>query len=243
MHDLSILLFTTIDLLRNELAKTGPFWWMVWNASLALIPAFLAIFFFKRTEQPRNTLSTLVFSVELGFVLLFLPNAPYVATDLVHFLENVRNSDHSLWSLLATEFPIYCGFVFLGLASYSFTEDRMLFALKRRFGKRGYTVGLVSIPLLCAIGIYLGRVARVNSWDILNKPLSIARSGGSAMSDLRMAKVILSMALLLFLVHQAYKLFHDGIRYRRAVRKASMRMDSQKLGHASGTLVPMTEKP
>src|ERR1700722_13360683 len=82
-----------------------PFWWMVWNATLALIPVVLSILFFKRKEQPGHVIRDITFGFEMALVLLILPNAPYVATDLVHFLETVRMGDTSLWKLLGTELP------------------------------------------------------------------------------------------------------------------------------------------
>ena len=214
------LLFTTVDLLRSELAKIGPFWWMLWNLALALIPVGLAMLFLKRSEQPKKGIRTVVFFLQLGLILLFLPNAPYVATDLIHFLDKVRVSDISLWHLMATEFPLYVGFVLLGLTSYSFTIDRILFALRKRFGRTAYWSGLVLLPILNAIGVYLGRVARFNSWDILQSPLNIARSGRTAMLDSRMLRIILGMSILLFVVHQFYSILHDGIRHRRAAMKS-----------------------
>ncbi len=209
-----IKLFTTIELVRNELSKIGPFWWMFWNAGLALIPVALAVLFFKRREQPKRSTSSVGFALQVILILLFLPNAPYVATDLIHFLDKVRGTDISLWHLLATEFPIYVAFVLLGLISYSFTTDRLLFAFKRRFGKAIYRTAIVTIPVLSAIGVYLGRVARFNSWDILQDPLTIARSGKNAFMNPRMVKVILAMSLLLFAVHQFYRIVHDGLRVR-----------------------------
>jgi uncharacterized membrane protein len=207
-------LFAPIDLLRDELSKLGPFWWMAWNAALALIPVGLAVIFLKRSEQPKRRISTPVFLGQIFLIMLFLPNAPYIATDLVHFLETVRTTDLSLWHLLATQFPLYIAFVLLGIVCYAFTTDRILFAMRRRFGRSAYRVALFAIPILSSIGIYLGRVARFNSWDILNDPLHIARSSENAFADARIFKIVFSMALLLFLVHQLYKIFHDGLRVR-----------------------------
>jgi uncharacterized membrane protein len=209
-----VLLFSAIDLLRGELSKLTTFWWMLWNAMLAIIPVVFVVIFFKREDQPRRRLRNLTFAGELALVLLFLPNAPYVATDLVHFVETVRQSDVSLWKLLGTEFPLYVAFVLFGLVCYSFATDRLLYALEMRLGKRWYWIGLITIPLLSAIGIYLGRVARFNSWDILQDPKAILHSTRDAFDNLKVVKVILSMTGLLMIVHQVYKLIHDGIRVR-----------------------------
>jgi uncharacterized membrane protein len=207
------LLFSWIDL-HNKFQVLGPFWWMFWNAILAIIPAALAIIFFKREDQPRKGIRTFTFFFEVALVLLFLPNAPYVATDLVHFLETVRLTDIPLWKLLGTEFPVYVAFVLVGLLCYAFTTDRLIYAIRMRLGNVWHWIALFVIPILSAIGVYLGRVARFNSWDILSDPFAILTSSRTAFDSLRFIKVVVSIGVLLIIVHQVYKVFHDGIRFR-----------------------------
>ncbi len=192
---------------------------MVWNGILALVPAILAVVLFRRQDQPRRGLRNFTFFFEVGLVMLILPNAPYVATDLIHFLQNVRLSETSLWRLLGTEFPIYSTLVLFGLLCYSFTVDRLLHALGMRLGKSWRWAGLLAIPLLSAIGIYLGRVARFNSWDILSDPRAILHSSRTVIDQLRVIKVVGFMWVLLIIVHQVYKVFHDGVRYRMEQHK------------------------
>jgi uncharacterized membrane protein len=191
---------------------------MPWNTVLAISPALLAFLLLKRSDQPRHHSATIVFALRFGIILLFLPNAPYVATDLVHFLDTVRGTTVSPWKLLATQVPVYTAYVLIGLLSYGFTEDRLLRALHARLGRRAEVMGLVLLPLLSALGVYLGRVARFNSWDIFQQPVIIARSGGRAMGNLRTLEVIVTIAILLAAVHQLYRIFHDGLRYRRRAR-------------------------
>jgi uncharacterized membrane protein len=208
----------TIDTLHNSFKVFGTFWWMVWNGMLALLPALLAVLFFKREDQPRPAIRNITFAFELLLVLALLPNAPYVATDLIHFLESVRQTDLSLWRLLATQFPVYVGFVLFGLLCYCFTTDRLLYALKMRLGKAWYYVGLFLIPLVSSIGVYLGRVARFNSWDLFADPKAVIKSSQAVTENLRIVKVVLSIWLLLIFVHQVYRVMHDGIRARYRAR-------------------------
>ena len=209
------LLNAWIDFLRHEFqAHGGTYWWMAWNASLAVIPVVLAILFFKRGEQPRSSIRDITFVLELGIILLFLPNAPYIATDFVHFLETVRQGDDSLWQLLWDQFPIYFIFVLFGLTCYSFTVDRLLFAIRMRLGPVWAWAALIGIPLLSTIGIYLGRVARYNSWDILTNPRGIIHSSRGVFGESRVLSVLLAIWISLILVHQVYRTFHDGLRAR-----------------------------
>src|SRR5437763_12613221 len=103
-----------IELFHEEFLKLGTYVWMVWNAGLAFLPVLFSILFFKREAQPRRGIRNVTFGFEVALVLLFLPNASYVATDLIHFMETVRRSDASLWELLGKEFPIYASLVLFG---------------------------------------------------------------------------------------------------------------------------------
>ena len=83
---------------------------MVWNLYLAAIPALLAIALFRRPQRFGVTWM-------LGLVawVLFLPNAPYVLTDVVHMVDDLQVSPsrtHSI-EVLAT----YAVFFACGLAS------------------------------------------------------------------------------------------------------------------------------
>lgn len=200
---------------HDDVIRLGwPYWWMVWNLALAVIPLVLSILFFKREDQPRRIIRNITFGFEMALVLLILPNAPYVATDLVHFLETVRTGDTSLWKLLGTQLPIYALYVLIGLLCYSFTVDRLLYALRMRLGPRWAWAGFFCIPLLASIGIYLGRVARYNSWNVLTDPQGILFSSRSGIDEAKIAKVLIGMWIGLIFVHQVYRTFHDGIRVR-----------------------------
>jgi uncharacterized membrane protein len=218
---------------HDDLVKRWPFWWMVWNGGLALIPALMSLFFFRRKDQPRHGIRGLTFGFEMALVLLILPNAPYITTDLVHFLETVRMGDTSLWKLLGTELPIYMIFVLFGLTCYSFTVDRLLYALRMRLGKGWGWLGIFGIPLLSSLGIYLGRVARYNSWDVLTDPQGIIQSSWSSLDKMKIAKVLIGMWIGLILIHQIYRTLHDGI----VARLAEYRRDRNATGtrHSSAS--------
>ncbi len=199
---------------HDSIVQLGTFWWMVWNAALALIPVLLSFLFFNRGKQPRPFMRDITFFFEFVLVLLFLPNAPYIATDLVHFLETVRTADTSLWKLLGTQLPVYAVFVLFGLTCYSFSVDRLVYALQMRLGRTWAIAGILGIPLLAAIGVYLGRVARYNSWDILVDPRGIIDSSRSVLDQMKIAKVLVSMWIGLIFTHQVYRTFHDGLKVR-----------------------------
>jgi uncharacterized membrane protein len=145
-------------------ASDNPF--IVWNTFLALIPLALAFALFR--DGMRG--GALWWSGVVAWVLL-LPNAPYVLTDSVHLLDDIRASSNSTvyFGLL----PVYGAFFLVGFSSYVVS----LHLAHRFVAARGRAASWIAIELtlhaLCAIGIYLGRFVRLNSWDVVASPSSV----------------------------------------------------------------------
>ena len=106
--------------------------------------------------------------------LLFFPNAPYIVTDFYH-LDN--RPPVPMWydiGLIATYAFTGC---FLGLASLR-TMHELTERLLARLGIWGKMISwlFVAIALgLSALGIYLGRFGRFNSWDLFSNPFSVVK--------------------------------------------------------------------
>jgi uncharacterized membrane protein len=99
--------------------------------------------------------------------LLFLPNAPYLVTDLQHL--NWGGGVPLLYDVVLLFSAALCGLA-LGLVSLRWMQS----AVSERFGVwPGRAFGLLAV---CAagFGVYLGRVARWNSWDVLTQPAALA---------------------------------------------------------------------
>ena len=145
-------------------ALVGNVGWMGWNLVLALVPLGLARFLFGHRERP----AWLLWGGGAAFVA-FLPNAPYVLTDLLHLpadLDQVR----SPW-LAAALVAQYACLIGAGFLAYVLALVR----LERWLAGRGVSPGRVlaidlSLHALCAVGVLLGRVFRFNSWDLLTDP-------------------------------------------------------------------------
>lgn len=105
----------------------------------------------------------------LVLFVLFLPNGPYVVTDLVHLRSDVvqTSSDAAVYAGIL---PLYVVFIGLGFASYALALHEVG-AYLRRVGRSSW-VRRAELTLhgLCAVGVLLGRVARLNSWDTFASP-------------------------------------------------------------------------
>jgi uncharacterized membrane protein len=101
--------------------------------------------------------------------LLFLPNAPYILTDLIHLAPRPHVP---LWFILAL--LLSCAGTGAMLGYLSILDVHAV--VEEKFSKTtGWAVAISSL-LLCAFGIYLGRFLRWNSWDALANPLQLLRS-------------------------------------------------------------------
>ena len=105
-------------------------------------------------------------------VLLFiaiLPNAPYILTDIIHFYGAVR-AISSVWKITLVIVPTYILFIGIGWFAYVFS----LVNIRQYMGKNQLeayiTITEFTLHILCAIGIYIGRFIRFNSWSLVTEP-------------------------------------------------------------------------
>lgn len=145
--------------------------WMTWNLVLAAIPAALAVALFARPGRRGAW-----WWVGVAVFLLFLPNAPYLVTDLVHLRGDVVRAP-SDGVVLVGVLPLYGAFVAAGFGAYAVALAGVGAELDRRGLSRLRGLVVVGLHGLCAVGIVLGRVARLNSWEPFTEPVgSLERS-------------------------------------------------------------------
>ena len=137
--------------------------WMGWNAFLALVPLMLARFLFGHRERPRWLLIT------GGAVFVaFLPNAPYVLTDVLHLPRDLYYADGWVAAGLLVQ---YLTLFAVGFVAYVLSLVRLeRWLADRGVSRRAVLVTDLSLHALCAVGIVLGRVFRFNSWDLVTNP-------------------------------------------------------------------------
>jgi len=145
--------------------------WMTVNLLLAALPFVLALLLFV-PGRPR----TVAWWLGLGTFVVFLPNAPYVLTDVIHLSGQIRHSSSTLHvGLLVFE---YAAFMAVGLALYG----GCLFLLRRRLQVEGLErwrwPAELALHALCSVGIFLGRVLRLNSWDVVANPGRVLQYAG-----------------------------------------------------------------
>ena len=149
-------------LLAVRVGVTGsPFGlFLAWNLALAAVP-LVASTALVRLDRQRARAGALL---AVGAVwLLFLPNAPYILTDLVHL---APRPPAPYWYDLALLLSAAGTGLLAGYVSLADVQA----VVARRWGGRASWAVAVGALFLSAFGVYLGRVLRWNSWDVVAAP-------------------------------------------------------------------------
>jgi uncharacterized membrane protein len=148
---------------------------MLWNLFLAWIPyaCSLAAVVAARSSHPRRGVAVALAGAAW---LAFLPNAPYMTTDLFR-LRDLSSAPLFYDVLLLATFA-WSGCI-LGVAS--------LHAMRRVIASFtgpavAHAAALFFIGL-SGLGMYLGRMVRLNSWDLALRPHHVLSHAAGAMSS------------------------------------------------------------
>ncbi len=154
---------STAVLIEN---RGATFFFLAWNLLLAWIPYGLSAALGSWPEHPKGWLYK---SPLLLLWLLFLPNAPYLITDLIHLKPR---PPIPFWLDAATFFLFAFTGLLLALASLLQVQ---------RFLAQGISGGMTRLAIAfsigaCSLGLYLGRFLRWNSWDAILQPGEVIAS-------------------------------------------------------------------
>jgi uncharacterized membrane protein len=154
-------LFSAALIVVRYLYSSEPlFGGLIWNLFLACILFRLSIVVDDRHRAGTRPLRLLPLA---ALWLLFLPNAPYIITDFKHL---VPSPVVPLWvDVVVIAAPAWTGML-LGFLSLYLVQS----VVRSLAGARVAWVAAVAVLGLSSFGIYLGRVLRWNSWDVLTNP-------------------------------------------------------------------------
>jgi len=171
--------------------------WMTWNLILATVPLALAVPLFRHRGRRRAG-----WWLGLGLVVLFLPNAPYVVTDLVHLRGDVMAARSDL-AVVGGVLPAYAAFVVAGFVIYTLVlREAGLFLEAEGLGR--WRPGVeAAVHFVCAVGVVLGRVARLNSWEPVTEPHT---TGERVVSTLTWGAAPLAVAVLFVVIWAGHAL-------------------------------------
>ncbi len=157
------------------------------NLILAWFPLVFAslAFWLSEVRTPLRNAAAIACAV---LWLLFLPNAPYVLTDLQHYEDSALIAGWydglMLGAFVATG-------ILLGLVSLYVMHG----VIARAAGSVASWVVVLAVMPVCGFGIYVGRVLRWNSWDAITAPSMIVHDLVTVATDPLMRSEAVAMTV------------------------------------------------
>ena len=180
---------------------TANWWFFVmlsWNVFLAWFP--LGVQLVIRDLIQNRVVGRVGVWAGLGLWLLFMPNAPYIITDLFH-IQSL--SAPLLWFDTLMIFLFAMTGLLAGLYS-SYLAHNLFDQLVGRWN----AWGLIAVcQILAGFGIYLGRWGRWNSWHLMSKPWLLGQAVWQSAHDHLAIKLTGVYGLVLLGVYVAFWLF------------------------------------
>lgn len=139
---------------------------LAWNLFLAWVPLGVA------SMSSRFKLQSWKLAIASMVWLLFFPNAPYLITDLYHLshFTGVPIWYDALMLFIAAYTSVAMGFISLRIMERQWKQIwRQRFFNKQSTRSRWYfrLVLMMLLFIATGFGLYLGRVLRYNSWDVI----------------------------------------------------------------------------
>lgn len=221
----------TMSILRVIHTGSTAFFYMTWNLFLGYIPYLLSTWLSARAaavslatpagataNKPHRSPLTL----SVAFIwLLFIPNSFYMLTDLFHLSDNYRDTRVPQWYDLILILTFALNGLLLGVLSVRHMEK--LFVTRTR-GAGGWgelspgtksALFLVPIMFLNALGVYIGRYMRYNSWNIITHPfrliIDIARIMIHPLQNAHAWGMVVCFTILLTLLYNLMKKFSQAL--------------------------------
>jgi len=205
------------EILQNALeAFNRHSGWIIWNLFLAFIPLALSFFLYRR----RSTRRSLFWWVAFLVFFAFLPNAPYLLTDIIHLIRATR-SGYSAFVITLVFIPLHLFAIIAGFQAYVISVINQSYYLKR-IGLEKYILWSELIThALAAIGVYLGRFRRFNSWDFVTDPGNILISTADDLTSKWPLLVIFISFIVLTVLYWIVKQINLGLMLRFKELQAS----------------------
>lgn len=198
-----------------------------WNLGLAAIPPIVGALLGR---TPPGRLRPATFAL-FGIWLAFLPNTTYLVTEWRHFLfdepfttwREGGQADRLGMFMTAVAACCYMGYSLAGLVTFALAVR----PVERLFRRRGWRT-FPSAPIvffLVSLGVYVGLIDRLNSWDVVRPGVVLDRCLG-AVARPRSLLGITGFAVFLWLAYEGVDLWFDALVARWNRLRARMRARS-----------------
>lgn len=190
---------------------------MLFNSELALMAVLFGFLFLYYKKG--------FFHYFFGLLwLLFLPNTIYMITDMIHLLRQWGRVDEQIKVVLLVQYfllEVVCFATYLyGMIPF----EKLLLKWRLREDQKVWMI--IAFNFLIAFGMVLGRIERINSWDVFVAPMNVIYSAYNTLTS--------PFHLFLFLLfglftNLFYFLFRDHmIRIAHIVRRRKTKRVEEK---------------
>lgn len=197
----------TFHMIRIQFSQAVDFS-LDWNLLLSWIPLLLA-FAASSLGKRFGRLPFITFILSVLW-LAFFPNAPYMITDLVHLSADFGRD--LTWHDMIMLFYYAQVSLINGLVSLYWIHRSWQINYSKTIGN---LLMLASLPL-AGFGVYLGRIQRWNSWDVLHNLEDLASSIVESSTDRTALLLSFEFALLIGML---YLMLWAVLRFRTRIYK------------------------
>ena len=183
---------------------------LLWLATLLAMAAGLSWLVLK---QQRATPGWLWW-VGVAVFLAFLPNAPYVLTDIIHLIRGTSSGQIPVRVVALVFIPIHATAILLGFQAYVVSILNLAIYLNHQGARALILPTELTIHALCAVGIYLGRFLRFNSWDLVVDPTGVVADTLNLLTSRRPAAVMVVTFVILASLYWIFKQITLGLKLR-----------------------------
>ncbi len=220
-----------------------PIRWTLWNLFLAFLPVVLAYALLGTLHlaQKRRSRSSWSMVGAIGLTwLLFVPNACYLLTEWRHFLFNPHYQaardlanpwEYSVYRVLrhVVFYSVYSAF---GMACFALSIRPIVKWVRRNASS--LTPLAVPFFFLVSLGVYLGLIMRLNSWDFLTRPGLVLGYSRNVILSPRGIAMVSGFAAMLGLFYLAFDIWMEGL---------AVRLQRFTSPHPSPSLPPRESRP
>lgn len=197
--------------------------WISWNIFLALIPvaaAYLLAWGIQAGTLRRKRIPWWAWTPLALFWFAFLPNTCYLLTEWRHFLfdphftdlRDAAASNRVLMLRVAKQGLFFLGYSGIGVLCFTLSIRPVAQVLRHAHMRVIYWA--VPFYLLASLGVYMGLIVRLNSWDILTRPGYVLQVALHALMSPLLLRTILIFAFLLWLLYETVNIWVDGVALR-----------------------------
>ncbi len=143
-----------------------PISYILWNIILGAIPFFLcyAIFYFQRLKNKTKKIYQFLLFI---LWLVFLPNAPYILTDIRHINGFCANTIDDICVVNAWMIALFFLYGLFAWVLYYYALEQMIIFIKKHLSYQlGRYFPIIISPII-SLGLLLGLIDRLNTWDMV----------------------------------------------------------------------------